>query len=349
MGSDAADMRLGCFLLRPPGVEEALRRFEHAETLGYDSAWATHVNGHDSFVLMAGAAVRTERIRIGVGVVPIYSRTPATMAQTARTLWELSGGRTELGIGLSHKIVVEGWHGQSIDHPAAEMREYLTVVRSILDGLAPPEAGAKWVTNMSLIQFEPAPEVPLLVGALAPAMLRTAGELADGVILWMCNPDYIADVVVPEVAKGRERAGKSMEGFQIVPSIPCGPTTDAPKMREEYAKQVVHNLRLPFYRKVLERGGYTDTLAILDEVDSFEALFRPVEPEVLGRLGETRFVNDIAAIGSEDEIAAKLDEYERAGATTAGINPVLINDFDATLERAASAHARGRRAGQEQI
>lgn len=328
-------MRLGCFLLRPPSVEEALRRFELAESVGYDAAYATHVNGHDAFVLMAAAAVRTSRIQIGVGVVPIYSRTPATMAQTARTLWELSGGRTALGVGLSHQIVVEGWHGQSIDRPAAEMREYLQIMRAIVNGEPPPATGAKWTSNMPLIQFEPAPEMPILVGALSPAMLRTAGELADGVVLWMCNPSYITDVVVPEVTVGRERAGKSLEGFEIVPSLPCGPTEDPDRMRQAYAKQVLHNLRLPFYRAVLARGGYGDTLAILDEVDSYEALNEPVSEDALYALGASQFVRDIAAIGSADEIAAKLADYARAGATTAGINPVLIDDFDATLKTAA--------------
>lgn len=332
-----AAMRLGCFLLRPPSVGEALRRVQAAEAAGYDSAWMTQVNGHDAFVLMAAAADRTERIRIGVGVMPIYASTPAMMAQSVRTLWELSDGRTDVGLGLSHAIVVEGWHGQRIDRPAAEMREYLTIMRAILDGKPPPSTGEKWTSNMPLIQFEPAPEVPLLVGALSPAMLRTAGELADGVVLWMCNPQYIRDVVVPEVTKGRERAGKPLDGFQIVPSVPCGPTDDPDAMRARYSQQIAHNLRLPFYRKVLARGGYDDTLAVLDEVDTYEGLMERLAPDVVSRLGATRFVRDIAAIGGREDIAAQLADYAEAGATTAGINPVVIADFDATIEAAAAA------------
>jgi alkanesulfonate monooxygenase SsuD/methylene tetrahydromethanopterin reductase-like flavin-dependent oxidoreductase (luciferase family) len=334
------DMELGSFVLRPPSVEEALRRTEVAEQLGYDSVWMTHVNGADAFVLMAAAAVRTQRIRIGVGVVPIYSRTPATMAQTARSLWDLSNGRSYLGVGLSHKIVVEGWHNQRIDRPAAEMREYLTIMRAILDGETPPATGEKWISNMPLVEFEPDRTVPLLVGALSPAMLRAAGELADGVILWMCNPRYLEEVVIPEVRKGRDKAGKSMDGFQIVPSIPCGPTEHPERVRKLYVKQVLNNLRLPFYRKVLERGGYHDTLAVLDEVDTYEGLAQPVTDEQLERLSTSEYVSDIAAIGSEEEVAEKLAQYARAGATTAAINPVAISDFDVTLEKAASAYRR---------
>lgn len=320
-------------------MEEALRRFEVAEELGYDSAWATHVNGHDSLTLMAAAAVRTERIRIGVGVVPIYSRTPATMAQTARTLWELSDGRTMLGLGLSHALVVEGWHNQTIDHPAAEMREYLQIVRDIVDGRPTPPTGQKWRSNMPLIQFDPAPTLPLLVGALSPAMLRAAGELADGVLLWMCNPRYIRDVVVPEVSVGRERAGKPHAGFHVIPSVPCGVGPDAQGLRRDYATQVLHNLRLPSYRAVIARGGYEDTLDALGEVDSYQALNAPVGEATLARLAGSRFVADIVAVGTSAEIAATLAEYRDAGATVVAINPVRIREFDLTLETAAAAHS----------
>ena len=330
-------MKLGCFLLRPPSVAEALRRFEVAERLGYDSAWATHVNGQESLTLMAAAAVRTKRIRIGVGVVPIYSRTPATMAQTAVTLWELSGGRTLIGIGLSHAIVVEEWHGQSIDRPAAEMAEYVRVMRAIADQTAPAPAGEKFSSTMPLIQMAPAPEMPILVGALSPAMLRLAGEIADGVVLWLCTPEYVADWVVPQLARGRERAGKTMEGFEIVASIPTGPTDDTAAMRRSYAKQILHNLRLPFYRRMLERGGFEDDVRLIDEVGSYAALGEQISPDVLDAIAGSRVVSAIAAIGDQADIAAKLAEYERAGVTVAGVNPVRIDDFDATLEAAALA------------
>jgi alkanesulfonate monooxygenase SsuD/methylene tetrahydromethanopterin reductase-like flavin-dependent oxidoreductase (luciferase family) len=190
---------------------------------------------------------------------------------------------------------------------------------------------------MPLIQFDPAPDMPLLVGALSPGMLRAAGEIADGVVLWMCNPRYVADVVVSAVEEGRRRAGKPLDGFQIVASVPCGPGDDPALMRRTYAKQVLHNLRLPFYRAVLKRGGYTDVLEVLDEVDSYEALARPVSDEALERLGASSFVAEIAAVGSAEDITARLQDYADAGTTIAAINPVRIDDFDATLEAAGAA------------
>src|SRR3954467_7868783 len=130
------------------------------------------------------------------------------MAQTAATREELSGGRHNLGIGVSHRPVVEGWYGQTIDKPVTEMKEYMRIVRAIVRGEEPP-AGEKWRTGFRL-GMDPRPDMPILGAALSPAMLRAVGEVCDGVVLWLCNPNYIRDVVVPEISTGRERAGKTL-------------------------------------------------------------------------------------------------------------------------------------------
>ena len=97
---------------------------------------------------LAAYAMRTTRIRVGTGVVPIYTRTPATMAQTAATIDDLSGGRLNLGLGVSHRPIVEGWHGQTIDRPVPEMREYVGIVRAILRGEDAPQDAEKWRTGL---------------------------------------------------------------------------------------------------------------------------------------------------------------------------------------------------------
>lgn len=330
-------MGLGCFVLRPPSAEEALRRFELAEQIGFDAAFATHVNGAEATVMLGAATARTSRIELGVGVIPIYTRTPATMAQAAATLWDLSGGRVTLGLGLGHRAVMKRWHGEEIERPAAEMREYLSIMRGILDGEPLPEA-EKWASDMPLVELR-AERVPLMIGALSPAMLRLAGEMAQGVVLWMCTPRYIAETVVPNVREGRRRAGLSMEGFDIVASIPTAVCEDAEPLRRDYVKQVANNLRLQFYRAMLERGGYREELAAIEEVDRYEGLFERIPGPALDALAGGRFVSDVAAIGSPDAVAAKLGDYAAAGVTVAGVNPVRIDDFEATLR--ATMAARG--------
>jgi alkanesulfonate monooxygenase SsuD/methylene tetrahydromethanopterin reductase-like flavin-dependent oxidoreductase (luciferase family) len=333
-------MRLGSIVLRPPDAVEAVRRFEVAEQLGYDGAFATQVNGHEAATIMGAAAVRTERIQVGVGVIPIYMRTPATMAQTAATLWELAPGRIMLGLGLGHRLVMERWHGEPMERPAAEMREYIAIMRGILAG-TPLKQAEKWASDMPLAGVRPAPEMPLIIGALSPGMLRLAGEVADGVMVWLGTPGYYADTVLPSVREGRARAGKDMDGFQVIASVPSAVTDDPPAMRRTYVRQIAHNLRLPFYRAMLERGGYHEDLALIDEVGSYEELGDPLVDEATDRLAKGRVVADIAAIGDHEAVAAKLADYHRAGVTYAGVNPVRIDDYDATLAAVAQAVGRG--------
>jgi alkanesulfonate monooxygenase SsuD/methylene tetrahydromethanopterin reductase-like flavin-dependent oxidoreductase (luciferase family) len=332
--------RLGAFFLRPPGAREAVRRFRFAEDLGFDAAFATHVNGQEALTMLGAAAVSTERIQIGVGVVPIYTRTPTTMAQGAATLAELSGGRAMLGLGSGHRLVMQRWHGDPMDKPIAEMREYVAIMRAVLTG-TPLTSANKWASDMPLVGVGIAPDFPLHIGGLSPAMCRLAGEIADGVMVWLGTPRYIAEVVMPAVREGRERAGKSMDGFDVVASIPCSVTDDEDLLKQTYVKQIAHNLRLPFYRNILERGGYHDELGFLAEVDRYEDLERPMPGEVLVGLGSSSLVADIAAIGDSRSVASKLDEYRTSGVTTLGINPVRIDDFDRTLESVVQCYDVG--------
>src|SRR6266540_1988687 len=122
---------IGAFISPGRSLDKALERARLADELGLDSVFTTHIAGRDSLaVLMAYASV-TERVRLGTGVVPIFSRTPAAMAQTVATIDEFSGGRMVLGIGVSHQITVENWHGARIEKPVTQMREYAGILRAI--------------------------------------------------------------------------------------------------------------------------------------------------------------------------------------------------------------------------
>src|SRR5881398_3066042 len=160
-------MATGCFISTGRSLEEAIERVKLAESLGYESVYVTHIAGRESLTVITAYALATSRIRVGTGVVPIYTRTPATMAQTAATIDELSGGRLSLGLGVSHRPIVEGWHGQTIDHPVTEMREYASTVRAIVGG-EPPQADEKWRTGFQLAGLDPRPDLRIYVAALSP-------------------------------------------------------------------------------------------------------------------------------------------------------------------------------------
>ena len=254
----------GCFISPGKTIDGAIERVKLAESLGYESVYVTHIAGWESLTVLTAYAMATSRIRVGTGVVPIYTRTPATMAQTAATINEISGGRLTLGLGVSHRPVVEGWHGQSIDRPVREMREYVAIVRAILCGEDPP-AGEKWQTGFHLFGLDTRPQLPIYVAALSPAMLRLAGEVADGVLLWLCCPDYIRDVVIPEVTAGRERAGKTLEGFDVVPAVPTALVEDPAAPYAAMRRDLLPYFGLPFYRAMLERSGFGA------EIETFDA------------------------------------------------------------------------------
>jgi alkanesulfonate monooxygenase SsuD/methylene tetrahydromethanopterin reductase-like flavin-dependent oxidoreductase (luciferase family) len=312
----------GCFISTGRSLGEAVERVKLAESLGYESVYVTHVAGRESLTVLSVYAQQTTRIRVGTGVVPIYTRTPATMAQTAATIDELSGGRMTLGLGVSHRPVVEGWHGQTIDRPVAEMREYATIVRAILRGEDPPQ-GEKWQTGFHLLGIETRPALPLYIAALSPAMLRLAGEIADGVILWLCNPRYIAEVVVPEITAGREKAGLGLEGFDIVAAVP-GAATDRPaEAFDAMRRDLIPYFGLPFYRAMIERTGFDADIAAYDAAaGNLEAMQAAISDG---------FLEELTAVGEDARVREGLERYRSAGATSPCLGPIPRTDFESTL------------------
>jgi alkanesulfonate monooxygenase SsuD/methylene tetrahydromethanopterin reductase-like flavin-dependent oxidoreductase (luciferase family) len=310
---------LGAFIGVGRSLETALQRVELAERLGYESAYVTHIAGRDSVTLLMAYAARSERLRLGTGVTPIYSRTPVATAQSFATLDEFSGGRAIIGLGVSHRPVVEAWYGQTIDKPLQEMREYAGVVRAILHNEDPPQ-GEKFSSSFHLLGFEPRPDIPIYLAGLSPGMLRLAGEIADGVVLWLCIPEYIRDVVVPTVAEGRAKAGKPVEGFEIVAAVPSAVTSDPDQARGRLRSELIPYFSLPFYRKMLELSGFEEDLAAFDRDGAIS----------------DQFLAALAAIGTPEEAVATVRRYADSGATPS-IGGISKTDFDATLEALAGS------------
>jgi probable F420-dependent oxidoreductase len=315
-------MGLGCFISTGHSLQEAIERVRLAESLGYETVYVTHVAGRESLTVIGAYAMSTSSIRVGTGVVPIYTRTPATMAQTAATIDEMSGGRLTLGLGVSHRPVVEGWHGQTIERPVAEMREYALIVRAILRGEDPPR-GEKWQTGFHLVGLDPRPALPLYIAALSPAMLRLAGEIADGVLLWLCNPRYIRDVVIPEVSAGRERVGLPLNGFDIVPAVPAALTDRRTDAYEAIRKTLIPYFGLPFYRAMIERTGFSA------DIEAYDRAAGDL-PAMQSAISDA-FLDELAAIGDGAEVREGIERYSRAGASSPCIGPIPHTDFEATL------------------
>jgi alkanesulfonate monooxygenase SsuD/methylene tetrahydromethanopterin reductase-like flavin-dependent oxidoreductase (luciferase family) len=317
---------LGTFIGVGKSLETALQRVELAERLGYESAYVTHIAARDSVTMLMAYVARSQRLRLGTGVTPIYSRTPATAAMSFATLDEYSGGRAIAGFGVSHRPAVEAWYGQTIDKPLAEMREYIGIVRAILNGEPPPQ-GDKFRSHFQFMGLEPRPDIPIYLAGLAPGMLRLAGEIADGVVLWLCNPEYIRNTVVPMVAEGRAKAGKPAEGFDIVAAVPSAVTSEPDEAKAQLRGELIPYFSLPFYRKMIELSGFEEDIAAFDAAGA--------DPSKIS----DRFLTTLAAIGSAEEAIATVRSYADAGATSPCLGGIPKTDFDATLEALAGSTA----------
>jgi alkanesulfonate monooxygenase SsuD/methylene tetrahydromethanopterin reductase-like flavin-dependent oxidoreductase (luciferase family) len=321
-------MPIGCFVSPGRSLERGLERVKRADELGFDAAYTTHIAGRDSLSVLMAFAASSERIRLGTGVLPIFSRTPVATAQAAATIDEFSGGRMVLGLGVSHQVTVENWFGSQITKPVSQMRDYAGAVRAMFRAEAPPES-EYFPTKFRFMGYEPRPDLPIYVAALSPNMLRLAARIADGVMLWLCSPGYIRDVVVPEISSAREEAGLSMDGFDVVAAVPVGLTDDVEAGRASQRRELITYMSLPFYRAMLERSGFTEEIAAFDE----GMAAGDVERAQAGI--SDRMLAEIAGVGGEDEVRAAVERYRDAGATSPCIGGVPRTDFEGALEAVA--------------
>lgn len=314
-------MPLAAYLNPGADLTTAVELARTSEQLGYASVWVTHGLGRDSFLVLAAYGAATSRLQLGNGVVPIYPRHPVTMAQAALTLNELTAGRFMLGIGVSHAASMQDMLGLRVVEPLTAMREYVAVLRGAL-GEGSQFSGrhyqARWA--MAVPRRPPAP--PIYLAALSEKMLELAGEIADGVVLWLCPPQYVREVAVPALTRGRRRAGRSLDGFEIVAAVPLAVTDDRAAAMSAFRAELVRYATLPFYRKMLETAGLGAELAAFDRDGAVPAAMA----EALGALGSAEAARDY------------VDAYRRAGVTLPAVRPITFPEapwYRRTLEAAA--------------
>lgn len=322
--------RTGAYLMPGADLHLAAGLARQAEAWGYDSLWVTHGGGRDSFLVLSAYALATRGIGLGNGVVPIYPRHPVALAQEALTLAELSGGRFRLGIGVSHRPTMGDALGLEMDRPLQVMREYVAVLRAALRGKV-EHAGTRYrVSWKSALPSLPQPP-PLLIAGLSSKMLELAGEIGDGVILWLCSPAYVRSVVVPAVTRGRAKAGKSPKGFEIVAAVPVALTGDAEAATLLFKEEMTRYLSLPFYRTMIIASGFGDALATYDRVRAGRSSPALAVPDAL--------VAALGGIGDRRVIHEYVLAYRQACVTLPAIRPIGFPDaphYRRTLETLAS-------------
>lgn len=241
------------------GLPGLLKQFERAEEQGFASAWVANIFSLDAVMLLALAGQVTERIELGTFVVPTYPRHPTALAQQALTASVATNGRFTLGIGLSHKVVIENMLGLDYSKPVRHMREYLSVLNPLLAGEATRFRGEEYRVAAQ-ISVPGAKKPPVLVAALGPQMLKLAGRMADGTATWMGGPSYLEKTAIPAIRAAAREAGRPEP--RIASGFPIAVTSKVDEAKASAQKIFAVYGQLPSYRSVLDVEGAADASGI---------------------------------------------------------------------------------------
>src|SRR5919106_220129 len=322
-----------------------------ADRLGYSVVWAAEAYGSDSPTVLAWVAAQIEQIDVGSAVMQIPARTPAMTAMTAATIDTLSGGRFRLGLGVSGPRVSEGWHGVRFDKPLGRTREYVEIVRSALSRRRLQYAGEHWTLPLPggpgkalQLTVHPAREhIPVYLASIGPKNLELTGEIADGWLAIFFAPEHAADLI-GHIRAGRERAGASMDGFDVVPTVPLVIGDDlescAVPVRGYTALYLggMGSREQNFYNQLAVRMGYGESAARIQD------LFLARKHRKAAAAVPLDFIDKTALIGPVDRVRDRLSAYADAGVTTLSVTPYsgpVERQIEALRDLASAAESAG--------
>jgi F420-dependent oxidoreductase-like protein len=309
-------MKLGLILPYEGGLSfrEALELAQCAERVGFDSVWVPEAWGTDAISILGALAAQTERIKLGTGIINVFSRSPALLAQTAATLDLISHGRFILGLGTSGHQVVAGWHGVPFDRPLQRMRETVAIVRQVLRQERIRFKGDVFQLDQGLkLLVRPfRAEVPIYLATLTPAGLRLTGEIADGWMPTLFSPQHL-DFFRGYLEEGARQAGRSVDAIEIAPYVQVVIDDDQQRAVESLRPWValyvggMGSREKNFYNEVVQRYGFTEAARTIQDLylggKKLEAI-RQVPDEL---------IEQIAIIGSASKVAERLQNWSSAG------------------------------------
>ena len=322
---------------RDVSVDEIVSLARLADRLGYASVWVGESWGRDAFTLLTMIACHTENVRLGTGIVPVYSRTPALLAQTVASLDAISKGRAILGLGTSGRLVIEQWHGEKFDQPLQRTREYIEIIRMALAGQRVNYDGRYFQVQRFRMATEPYQEhLPIYVASLGPKNLKLTGELADG---WL--PTWVDVLRLPDmgaqVAQHAMAAGRGASDVAVAPQVLAFAATseaEAAQGRELARAHMAYYIggMGTYYFDLFQRYGYVEESA--DLRNAWQAGDRDRAAACI----TDEMLDNITIIGDPADCRRKVERYRQAGADM----PVLAFPHGATrdaMERTLEALA----------
>ncbi len=303
---------------------------KEADRLGYSVAWAAEAYGSDVPTVLAWVAAQTERIDVGSAILQIPARRPTMAAMTAATLDTLSGGRFRLGLGVSGPQVSEGWYGVKFDKPLGRTREYVDIVKKALrrervsyEGrhftLPLPDGPGK---PLKLTVHPVREQIPIYLASIGPKNLQLTGEIADGWLAIFYSPEH-APESLELIRQGREKAGKTMDGFDVVPTSPLVVGDDwqtAADLVRHYAALYVGGMgsrEQNFYNNLACRMGYEAEAAEIQNLYLAKDYAGAAAKVPLG------FLDATSLLGPRERVAERMQALAESGVTTLTVSPVL--------------------------
>lgn len=305
---------------------EQVAYVREAERLGVDSVWTAEAWTYDALTPLAYYAARTERIRLGSGIVQLGARTPANLAMAALALRAMSGDRFLLGVGTSGPQVMEGWHGVRFDRPVTRTRETIEIIRAVTSGAKVAYEGEVYTLplpggeGVPIRTRLPAAHIPVYVAALGPRNLRLTGELADG---WIGNAFFpeTADVFLDPIREGAAAAGRTLADLDLTVAASVEFTEDVEEAGRRHAAGYAFTIgamgsaTTNFYNNAFARQGFADDVA------EVQRLWRSGDRTAAADRVPTEIGLGTNLIGPEPVVADRLRRYRDAGVTTIRANP----------------------------
>ncbi len=293
--------------------EDFFARLRIADDLGVDSVWMAEAGGRDAFTALAELALTTRRVRLGTGIVNVFSRTPAVLAMTFATLDELSGGRMIAGLGSSAGNVIEHFHGVAFEKPLRRLREYVEIINVLIAGQPLGYRGRIFTLDRGFrLQFAPVrPHIPVYIAAMTPPSIVQTGEIADGLMPVHWPKSHYAELRA-QLAEGALRAGRPAAAIEVAPSvgmvITSGPDDEEALRRAREPVAYYIGRMGKFYAEMLQRHGYEA------EVTAVRAAWERRDAAAATAAVSDRLLREVSVAGPLDACAEQLDELRAAGA-----------------------------------
>ena len=324
---------VGLYLMSPSEVT-GLDRARWAEERGFDSVWIPDGGGKMHALTLAGAvASQTRKVRVGTGIVPVFTHTPAVLASSALTLAQLAPGRVILGLGASTSGMMEGWHGIPYVKPLSRVRETTLVLRRMLAGEKVEFEGETLSTRG--FRLNPPPQQPpkIFLAALRPKMLELVGEIADGVVLHLC-PLEVVPRMLDHIRAGAEKAGRRLADIEIALRLNAFVGDDLSAARDHFRSILGTYFSATAYNRFFAWCGREG------EAKQFAKGFRDGDREKTRAALNDGLVESLALLGSAEKCRAELRALFEAGIQTAIINPFSPRpeEAQATFEALAPEH-----------